>query len=157
MWILHMVETITSISPRRKTTRNKERRFTRIHQLENEKGQKTRVCQKMFLSTVGLTADKTNGTPLSKSGGSQTNDVSDKRGKLNLRTKNKNKNAKTSDLVNHHPLGYFQVSVTIVEVTLYGLYISPEHKISAMFKGLCEKYKDVKISYAYYYKKVKKN
>ena len=152
-----MVETITSISPRRKTTRNKERRFTRIHQLENEKGQKTRVCQKMFLSTVGLTADKTNGTALSKSGGSQTNDVSDKRGKLNLRTKNKNKNAKTSDLVNHHPLGYFQVSVTIMEVTLYGLYISPEHNISAMFKGFCKKYKDVKISYAYYYKKVKKN
>ena len=73
-----MVETITSISPIRKSSRNKERRFTRIYQLENGKGQKTRVCQKMFLSTMGLTADKVNGTVLSKSGGSQTNDVFDK-------------------------------------------------------------------------------
>ena len=33
----------------------------------------------MFLSTVGLTTDKTTGTVLSKSGGSWTNDVFDER------------------------------------------------------------------------------
>ena len=35
----------------------------------------------MFHSTIGLTTDKTIGTVLSKSGGSPTNDVSDKRRK----------------------------------------------------------------------------
>ena len=75
-----MVET-TPARPRKKTTEKIERRFTRIYHLENDKGQKVRVCQKMFLSTIGLTTDKTNGTVLSKSGGSRTNDVSDKRGK----------------------------------------------------------------------------
>ena len=80
IWISHMVET-TPARPRKKTTEKIERRFTRIYHLENDKGQKVRVCQKMFLSTIGLTTDKTNGTVLSKSGGSRTNDVSDKRGK----------------------------------------------------------------------------
>ena len=74
-----MVETITPVRPRKKTTWKKERRFTRIYHFENDKGQKIRVCQKMFLSTVGLTTDKTIGTVLSKSGGSWTNDVFDER------------------------------------------------------------------------------
>ena len=56
----------------------------------------------MFLSTIGLTADKTIGTVLSKSGVSRTNDVSDKRGKAEPANK---KTGETSDLVNHHILG----------------------------------------------------
>ena len=81
IWISPMVETITPVRPRKKTTGKKEKRFTRIYHLENDKGQKAQICQKMFLSTIGLTTDKTIGTVLSKSGGSRTNDVSDKRGK----------------------------------------------------------------------------
>ena len=65
----------------KKDHRKKKKRFTRIYHLENEKGQKVRVCQKMFLSTIDLTTDKTIGTLLSGSGGSRTNDVSDKRTK----------------------------------------------------------------------------
>ena len=76
-----MVETIAPIRPRRKTTRNKERRFTRIYHLENDKGQKGNVCQKMLLSKTYLTTDKIIVTVLSKSGDSRTNTVSDKRGK----------------------------------------------------------------------------
>ena len=53
----------------------------------------------MFLSTIGLTTDKAIGTMLSKSGGSRTNDVSDKRGKAEPENK---KNGETSGLVNHH-------------------------------------------------------
>ena len=49
--------------------------------MENKKSQKVRVCQKTFLSTIGLSTDKTIGTVLSKSGGSHTNDVSDNKGK----------------------------------------------------------------------------
>ena len=86
-----MVETIASISPRRKTTRNKERRFTRIYHLENDKGQKGNVFQKMFPSTTSLTTDKIIVTVLSKSGGSQTNDVYDKRGKAEPANKKKKK------------------------------------------------------------------
>ena len=82
-----MVETITPVRPRKKTTGKKESRFARIYHLENHKGQKVRVCQKMFLSRIGLTTDKTTGTMLSKSGGSRTNDVSDKRGKAETANK----------------------------------------------------------------------
>ena len=89
IWISHMVETITPVRPRKKSTRKKERRFTRTYHLENDKGQKVRVCQKMFLSTIGLTTDVTIGTVLSKSGGSRTNDVSDKMGKAEPENKKK--------------------------------------------------------------------
>ena len=82
-----MVETITPVRPRKKTTGKEGRRFTRTYHLENDKGQKVRACQKMFLSIIGLTTDKTTGTVLSKSGGSRTNDISDKRGKAELQTK----------------------------------------------------------------------
>ena len=81
IWISLMVETITPVRPKKMTTGKKERRFTRIYHLENDKGQKVKVCQKTLLSTIGLTTDKTVGTVLSKSGGSRTNDLSDKRGK----------------------------------------------------------------------------
>ena len=39
-----MVETIRPARPRKKNTGKKERRFTRIYHLENDKGQKLRVC-----------------------------------------------------------------------------------------------------------------
>ena len=98
-----MVETITPVRQRKKTTEKRERRFTRIYHLENDKGQKVRVCQKMFLSTIGLTTDKKIGTILSKSGVSRTNDVSDKKGKAEPANEG---NSETSDFVNHHVLGY---------------------------------------------------
>ena len=86
--------------------------------------------------------------------GSQTNDVSDKRGKAQPANK---KDCETSDLVNHHILGY-NPSISHYQRSLAPnrLYISPEHNISALFKDVCSRYEDVKISYAYYYKKVKK-
>ena len=49
-----MVETITLVRPRKKTNGKNERRFTRIYHLENDKSQKVRVCQKMFLSPISL-------------------------------------------------------------------------------------------------------
>ena len=49
--------------------------------MENDKVQKVRACLKTFIFTISVTTDKTIGTVLSKSGGSRTNDVSDKRGK----------------------------------------------------------------------------
>ena len=82
IWISHMVETITPFRPRKKPPKKNERRFTRIYHLENDKGQKVRVCQKMFVSKIVLTTDKTIGTVLSKRGGSRT-----KGEKLNLQTK----------------------------------------------------------------------
>ena len=97
-----MVETITPVRPNKNTTGKKETRLTRIYHLENDKGQNVRVCQKMFLSTIGLTTDKTIATVLSKSGVSRTNDVSDKRGKAEPAN---TKTGETSDLVNHHILG----------------------------------------------------
>ena len=148
-----MVETITPSRPRKKTTGKKERRFTRICHLENDKSQKVRVSQKMFLCTIGLTTDKTIGTMLSKSGGSRTNGVSDKRGKAEPANK---ENGETSDLVNHHILGYNpSISHYWRSHVPNRLYISPEHNISAIFKDLRNRYEDVKISYACYCKKVK--
>ena len=117
--------------------------------MENDKGQKVRVCQKMFLSTIDLTTDKTAGTVLSKRGCFRTNDVSDKKGKAE---------PATSDLVNPHILGYNpSISHYRRSHAPNRLHISPEHNISAMFKDFCSRYEDVKISYVYYYKKVEKN
>ena len=84
-----MVETITPVRPRKRPPEKKERRFTRIYHLENDKVQKVRVCQKTFLFTISVTTDKTFGTVLSKSGGSRTNDVSDKRVKAEPANKEK--------------------------------------------------------------------
>ena len=95
-----MVETTTPVRPRKNTTGKKI--YYNLY-LENDKGQKVRNCQKMFLSTIDLTTDKTIGTVLSKSGGSRTNNVSDKRWKGEPANK---KNDETSDLVNRHILGY---------------------------------------------------
>ena len=91
---------------------------------------------------------------LSKSGGSGTNDVSDKRGKTEPANK---KNSETSDLFNHHILGY-NPSINHYRRSHVPnrLYISPEHNISVMFKDFCSRYEDVNISYAYYYKKKKR-
>ena len=100
--ISHMVQTITPVRPRKRPPEKKERRFTRIYSLvrllesilysvhlENDKVQKVRVCQKTFLFTISVTTDKTFGTVLSKSGGSRTNDVSDKRVKAEPANKEK--------------------------------------------------------------------
>ena len=48
----------------------------------------------MFLSAIGLSTNKTIGTVLSKSGGSQANHVSDKRGKAEPAKKQTNNPAK---------------------------------------------------------------
>ena len=112
--------------------------------MENDKGQKIRVCQKMFLSTTGLTTDKTIGTALKKSGGSRKNDVSDKREKAEPASK---KIGETSDLVNHLVLGYKpSISHYRRSHALNSLYISPDHNISEMYKGFCRIYEDVNIS-----------
>ena len=58
---------------------------------------------------------------LSKRGGSRTNNVSDKRGKATPANK---KYSETSDLVNHHILGY-NPSISHAPNRLY---TSPEHK-----------------------------
>ena len=71
-----MVETTTPVRPKKNTTGKKI--YYNLY-LENDKGQKVRNCQKMFLSTIDLTTDETIGTVFSKSGGSRTNNVSDKR------------------------------------------------------------------------------
>ena len=82
IWISNMVETVTPILPRKKTIGKRERRYTKVFHIENDTGEKITVCQKMFLSTLGLTTDKTIQTVLSKSEGSRTiSDVFDKRGK----------------------------------------------------------------------------
>ena len=91
---------------------------------------------------------------LSKSGGSGTNDVSDKRGKTEPANK---KNSETSDLFNHHILGYNPSTSHYRRSHVPNrLYISPEHNISVLFKDFCSRYEDVNISYAYYYKKKKR-
>ena len=86
--------------------------------------------------------------------GSQTNDVSDKRRKAQPANK---KDCETSDLVNHHILGYNpSISHYQRSHAPNRFYISSEHNISALFKDVCSRYEGVKISYAYYYKKIKK-
>ena len=49
----HSIDTITPKRPRKNTAEKKERKHTRIFFLEKNH-QKVQVCQKMFLSTLGL-------------------------------------------------------------------------------------------------------
>ena len=75
--------------------------------------------------------------------------------KLKLQRK-KEKTSKTSDLVNHHILGYNpSMSYYRQSHARNRLHISPGHDTSAMFKDFCSRYENVKISSTYYYKKVK--
>ena len=62
-----MVEPITPIRLKKKNSRKRERRYTRVFHMENDTVEKITVCQKMFLSTLGPTTDKAIHTVLSKS------------------------------------------------------------------------------------------
>ena len=57
----------------------KKRKYTRIFFLEKNH-QKVKVCQNMFLSTLGLKGDRVVRTALAKSNDSRT-DICDNRGK----------------------------------------------------------------------------
>ena len=62
-----MVETVIPIRLMKKTSMKRKRNYIRVFHLKNDTGKKIIVCQKMFLSTLGLTTDKTIQTVLSKS------------------------------------------------------------------------------------------
>ena len=78
-WLSLSIDTITPKRPCKNTAEKKERKYTRIFFLE-EKYQKVQVCQKMFLSTLGLNRDRVARTALAKSNDSMT-DICDNRGK----------------------------------------------------------------------------
>ena len=62
-----------------KGQQGKREKVHRVFHMENETGEKTTVCQKIFLSTLGLTTENTIQTVLTKYEGSRTiSNVSDK-------------------------------------------------------------------------------
>ena len=72
IWISNLVGTIDPVRPRKKKSGKNEREFNRVYYLENSSKEKLQVCQKMFLSTLGLTSDQTIQTVLSKYKSSHT-------------------------------------------------------------------------------------
>ena len=153
IWISNLVDTIDPVRPRKKKSGKKERKFTRVYYLENSSKEKLQVCQKMFLSTLGLTSDKTIQTVLSKCKSSHTVvDLSDQRGKSDGNKKPDD----ISDKVTNHILS-FNPSISHYRRAHAPkrMYISPEFNVSGMYKDFCTS-NPVKISYNYYNKKVKK-
>ena len=55
-WIAHMFEVVNPVRPRSTISGKKEKTFTHIYYLEADEDErsKVRVCQKMFLATLGL-------------------------------------------------------------------------------------------------------
>ena len=146
IWISHSVETIEPVRPRKKTSGKKERKHTRIFHLEDEGGVRRTVCQKMFLSTLGLTTDRSIQTVLSKCESTRTtSDLSDKRGKHTPANK---KSDNLVDKVNQHILSY-NPSITHYrrKHAPNRLYISPEFNVSMMYRDFCESNPDEKVSY----------
>ena len=154
IWISLMVETVAPVRPRKNTQGKKERKCARVYYLENRNKERIKVCQKMFLATLGLTTDKTVQTVMSKAQGSRTSDVSNKRGKK--QTGNK-KPDDVSEKVNAHIMSFNpSISHYRRKHAPNRLYISPEFNVSMMFKEFRGKYPDIEISYTYYYTKVKR-
>ena len=152
IWISNLVDTIDPVRPRNKKLGKKERKFTRAYYLENSSKEKLQVCQKMFLSTLGLTSDKTIQTVLSKCKSSHTVvDLSDQRGKSDGNKKPDD----ISDKVTNHILS-FNPSISHYRRAHAPrrMYISPEFNVSGMYKDFCTS-NPVK-TYNYYNKKVKK-
>ena len=85
-WLSHSIDTITPKRPVKNTAEKKERKHTRIFFLEKNH-QKVQVCQKMFLSTLGLKGDRVARAALAKSNDSRT-DICDNRGKMSGVIKN---------------------------------------------------------------------
>ena len=80
-WIAQSVETIKPLRPRSVSSGLKERSVTRVFSLSTEGRVKIRVCQKMFLTTLGLKKDKIIETALKKTSESQLQPYSDQRGR----------------------------------------------------------------------------
>ena len=153
IWISNLVDTVDPVRPRKKKSGEKERKFTRIYYLENSSKEKLQVCQKIFLSTLGLTSDKTIQTVLPLCNSSHTVvDLSDQRGKSD----GNKKPVDISDKVKNHILS-FKPSISHYRRAHVPkrMYISPEFNVSEMYKDFCTS-NPVKISYNYYNKKVKK-
>ena len=153
IWISNLVDTIDPVRPRKKKSGKKEREFTRVYYLENSSKEKLQVCQKLFLSTLGLTSDKPIQTVLSKCKSPHTVvDLSDQRGKSDGNKRPDD----ISDKVSNHILS-FNPSISHYRRAHAPkrMYISPEFNVSGMYKYFCNS-NPVKISYNYYNKKVKK-
>ena len=149
-----MVETVAPVCPRENTQGKKERKRARVYYLENRNKERIKVCQKMFLATLGLMTDKTVQTVMSKAQGSRTSDVSDKREKKQTGSK---KPDDVLEKVNAHIMSFnLSISHYRRKHAPNRLYISSEFNVSMMFKEFRGKYPDIEISYTYYYTKVKR-
>ena len=110
--------------------------------MENETGEKITVFQKMFLSTLGLTTDKTVQTILDKSEGSRT--ISDKRGK---RIPGNKISDDISDNVNSHMLSFNpSISHYRKEDAPNKLYISREFNVSMMQQDFRNSNQDIRFT-----------
>ena len=152
-WISHMVNTVTPAWPRKKILGRKERKVTRIFHLEKERREKVQVCEKTFLSTLGLTGGRVIRTVLSKTSTSRMTNISDKSGK---HTPAIQKKEEIYQLVIDHIQKFHPCISRYRRASAPNrLYISPEFTITSMYQDFCTEHPDVTISYVSNYKKVK--
>ena len=149
----HSIDIVTPKRSHKNTAEKNERKYTRIFFLEKNH-QKVQVCQKMFLSTLGLKGDRVVRTVLAKPNDSRTdNRYCDNCGKHEPGNK---KSEEISVLVISHIRGYNPcISHYRPFHATNRLYISLEFTISSMHKDYCEKFPHLLVSYSHYQKKVR--
>ena len=151
-WMGHMFEVIDPARPRLKTAGKKEKYFTRIYYLEAE-DTKLRVCQKMFLGTLGLKSDKRIETVHKKTANTRVISISDNRGKHE--PSNKFGEVIVNSAKEHIKKYNLSISHYRRNHAPKRLYISPEFSATSMHKDYCESYPDKEVSYPYYYNMIK--
>ena len=150
-WINGMID---SSEPKRRRKNNKEasdRKMTAVYHLYANNMERVRVCQKMFLSTLGYTCDRVVRVALEKSK-NKLFPSPDKRGRNS--SSNRLSDEKVT-LIRNHILSYNPA------ITHYRrkhapnrLYISPVHSTSSMLNDFNETY-NLNISRSRYYQEIK--
>ena len=152
-WVAQSIDTRSPVRPRKITAHLKERKVTRVFYLSTEERTKIRVCQKMFLATLGLKCDKIIETAIGKTSLSQLKPYSDKRGCQEPANK------KTEDVVNcvKAHIKKFNPSISHYRCkhAPNRLYISPEFTITSMYNDFCETNKEIAVSYSFYHSQIK--
>ena len=155
-WIINNVETISPERPRTKTSHIKERKVTRVYYLEDISKKRVHVCQKMFLSTLGLTNDKTIKTALDKSNNGSTiiANITDNRGTTGNQATVPDEHVKK---IKEHILSYNpSISHYRRAHAPNRLYISPKYNRAMMYKDFCESNPHIKVSSSFYRSEIKK-
>ena len=138
---------------KKRTKDQVDREVSRTYHLRTSNGERVRVCQKLFLSTLGYTSDKVVICCKKKAGNERLNPSPDRRGRKEPPNKLCTEDVKK---IHDHILLYNPC------ITHYRrqhapnrLYISPMYSSRKMYKDFKESNPDLKVSHTRYWEEIK--